>query len=192
MLVPPWLSNWSFPWETSIVSSSSSSWRSLKPPWYGFHWLLDLFRPQELELLLPSAVNVTVLNHLRNRGPKVGRQAHTIPTRGSQQDQINTWAIAQVKSSALTSLSIYTIRTILATQTLKLNISTCPCGKYCNGPRSTYKAPTSRIPPTATFWLFGIWSLRTVEVVNQRTMSLSPLPASLTGRNWHAKDGNVN
>lgn len=55
----------------------------------------------------------------RNKGAKVGRQAQTMPMKGSQQDQMKTPDMAQVRSTESMRVLMATMRTMDATQTLE-------------------------------------------------------------------------
>jgi hypothetical protein len=61
----------------------------------------------------------TLAHHRRKKGPKVGRHAQMIPTKGSTQDQIKTGAIVHVASVPWVFLCSARIRQILVTQTLR-------------------------------------------------------------------------
>jgi hypothetical protein len=73
----------------------------------------------------PDLAALLLSRHLRINVPYVGRQAHRIPMKGSQQLQTKTSAIAQVKSAVLARLLIATIRRTPATHTLLERSVTC-------------------------------------------------------------------
>ena len=61
----------------------------------------------------------TTAHQRRKKGAKVGRQAHTMPMKGSTHDQTKTGDMVQVGSDDLTLFSKVTMRTTLAMQTLE-------------------------------------------------------------------------
>jgi hypothetical protein len=61
----------------------------------------------------------TTAHQRRKKGAKVGRQAHTMPMKGSTHDQTKTGDMVQVGSDDLTLRSRVTMRTMLAMQTLE-------------------------------------------------------------------------
>ena len=65
----------------------------------------------------------TTAHQRRKKGAKVGRQAHTMPMKGSTQDQTKTGDMVQVGSDDLTLFSSVTMRTTLAMQTLEWLVS---------------------------------------------------------------------
>lgn len=69
---------------------------------------------------VPARVEVVSLIQRRKSGARVGRQAQTIPMKGSQQLQMKSLPIAQVRSGEVMTVWIVVMRTMEAMQTLWL------------------------------------------------------------------------
>ena len=96
----------------------------------------------------------TTAHQRRKKGAKVGRQAHTMPMKGSTHDQTKTGDMVQVGSDDLTLFSRVMMRTTLAMQTLEsgwLAWRNCFWGEWGIGERWIYKLPSSKMLTTASF-----------------------------------------